>query len=73
MTRRRREPPRDRPDRGPVDLAALWRDPRYLEIKERLGEPLAPSERATLEAHRGGGAARTAGDAPSAPGEGGAP
>lgn len=42
------------PDRGRVDLSALWRDPRYLEVKERLGESLTPAERAILEAGRPG-------------------
>jgi hypothetical protein len=64
-------PTRPVPQRGRrAMLDELTEDPRYLEIKEKLGEPLTPGERARLEAWR---AASAQSPAPSAQAEGGEP
>lgn len=51
------EPVPDSPGRrrkaGP-GLDEIRQDPRYLEVKERLGEPLTATERDRLEAWRAG-------------------
>jgi hypothetical protein len=49
---------------GPPTLAELARDPAYLEVKERMGEPLTPAERELLDAARAGRDPRKIGGAP---------
>ena len=45
-----------RPSGAREKLAKVLEDPKYLEIKERLGEPLTPGERFRLELARAGSA-----------------
>lgn len=53
----RRPSPAIRPPHqaAPISIRALSTDPAYLEVKERLGEPLSADDRARLDAWRAGG------------------
>ncbi len=43
---------RERPSERRSSLRKLWADPAYIAFKASLGEPLAPAERALLDAAR---------------------